>query len=266
MQEADAPATLRKPSAKRRSSNAGDGSVNIKVAVRVRGGLDAKSSVVSCRGNELTLAGAGAKGEPTTFAFDHCYGPDSTQEQVYEDLGGQILDFAFEGYNGTIFAYGQTGSGKSHSIMGSPAQLGIVPRLSVELFERVRDAPASASFEVTATYAELYNEVIMDLLTPGNTGLKIRQHVSSGIYVEGLTEVQVSSHEEIERLIAEGNKARQVAATRMNERSSRSHAIMTIMLRQRHAEADGATRTLSAKINLVDLAGSERADLSASAS
>jgi hypothetical protein len=259
----------RKPSAKRRAISAGSdggGSVNIKVAVRVRGGLDAKASVVSCTGNEMTITGAGVKGEPAQFAFDHCYGPEATQEQVYDDLGSQILDYAFEGYNGTIFAYGQTGSGKSHSIMGTPTQLGIVPRLAVELFERVHSAPSSAAFEVTATYVELYNEVLCDLLTPGNTRLKIRQHVSTGIYVEGLTEVQVSNHEEVERLIAEGNRARQVAATRMNERSSRSHAIMTIMLRQRHAEADGSTRTLSAKISLVDLAGSERADLTASTS
>ena len=259
----------RKPSSKRRAISTGSdggGSVNIKVAVRVRGGLDAKASVVSCTGNEMTITGAGVKGEPAQFAFDHCYGPEATQEQVYDDLGSQILDYAFEGYNGTIFAYGQTGSGKSHSIMGTPTQLGIVPRLAIELFERVHSAPSSAAFEVTATYVELYNEVLCDLLTPGNTRLKIRQHVSTGIYVEGLTEVQVSNHEEVERLIAEGNRARQVAATRMNERSSRSHAIMTIMLRQRHAEADGSTRTLSAKISLVDLAGSERADLTASTS
>merc|ERR1712185_207832 len=135
--------------------------------------------------------------------------------------------------------------------MGTPTQLGIVPRLAMELFERVHAAPATASFEVTATYAELYNEVISDLLTPGNSGLKIRQHVSSGIYVEDLTEVQVSSHEEIEKLIAEGNKARSVAATRMNERSSRSHAIFTIMLRQRLPEDNGRSiRHLSSKINL----------------
>merc|ERR1719487_3122267 len=126
--------------------------------------------------------------------------------------------------------------------MGSPQALGIVPRLAVELFQRVADAPTGASFEVTATYAELYNEVISDLLTPGNSGLKIRQHVSSGIYVEDLTEVQVSSHEEIERLIAEGNKARVVAATRMNDRSSRSHAIFTIMLRQTLHEGEGTIR------------------------
>ena len=235
--------------------------------MRVRGGPGSghRDGCLHVDGNELTLAGGGPSGAPASFCFDLCYGPHATQTEVYEDTGAQILDAAFEGYNGTIFAYGQTGSGKSHSIMGTPEQLGIVPRLAVALFERVASAGSDTGFEVTATYAEIYNEVICDLLTPGNTGLKIRQHVTSGIYVENLTEVQVSSHEEIEQLIAEGNKARQVAATRMNDRSSRSHAILTIMLRQAIKEADGSTRKLSAKVNLVDLAGSERADMTADA-
>lgn len=244
------PSSSKKPTSKRKggsgTSRGGGGgdAINIRVAVRVRGGLDPKASVLRVRGNELTVVGGGGAGPSgaggqSSFAFDYCYGPDSTQSQVYDDVGTQILDHAFEGYNGTIFAYGQTGSGKSHSIMGSPTQLGIVPRLAVELFERVAAAPSSHSFEVTATYAELYNEVICDLLTPGKSGLKIRQHVSTGIYVEDLTEVQVCSHEEIEKLIAEGNKARQVAATRMNERSSRSHAIFTVRAPADAPRADG---------------------------
>ena len=255
--------------AKRAVGSTSSSSQNIKVAVRVRGGLPPEQGrALRVTGDSVDVLGAGPSGGPLSFTFDYCYGPEATQVEVYEDIGGQILDHAFEGYNGTIFAYGQTGSGKSHSIMGSPGQLGIVPRLAVELFERVAAVAASAaqaSFEVTATYLELYNEVIHDLLTPGNTNLKIRQHVSSGIYVENLTEVQVASHEEIERLIAEGNKARMVAATRMNERSSRSHAIFSILLKQVIHETDGTIRTLTSKVNLVDLAGSERADLTADA-
>ena len=113
--------------------------------------------------------------------------------QVYDDLGTQLLDSAFEGYNGTIFAYGQTGSGKSHAMMGTGRDLGIIPRLGVELFGRIGAAPAETTFMVTATYLELYSEVICDLLSPGNNNLRIRQHIKTGIYVEDLTEVQVSS-------------------------------------------------------------------------
>ena len=156
-------------------------------------------------GNSVT---ENAGGERSTFAFDYAFGGDATQQEVYDGLGRPILDYAFEGYNGTILAYGQTGSGKSHSVMGSADDLGIIPRLSVELFERIEQAPPGVSFVVSATYLELYNEVICDLLNPGSQGLKIRQHIASGIYVEGLTEVQVSSFYELQRLITEGNRAR----------------------------------------------------------
>ena len=187
--------------------------VNIKVAVRVRPLPDDTAeaqSTVSIVGQELALVNPGS-GQRSEFAFDHCYGPEATQQQVYQELGAPILDCAFEGYNGTIFAYGQTGSGKSHTIMGTPHDLGIIPRLGVDLFVRVGQAhTAGCSCVVTATYLELYNEVVCDLLSPGNQGLKIRQHIKSGIYVEDLTEVQLQDRTELERLITEGNKARQV--------------------------------------------------------
>ena len=261
----------------RRSSTGGE-HVNIKVAVRVRPlgeGLEGEGTLLLDGATELSLVQPQG-GQRSDFSFDHVYGPKATQAELYDDLGRQILDCAFEGYNGTIFAYGQTGSGKTHTIMGTTSDRGIIPRLGADLFERVEQAGESCAFVVTATYLELYNEVVCDLLSPGSQGLKIRQHLKTGIYVEDLTEVQLSNQSELERLITEGNKARQVAATRMNERSSRSHAIFTLQLRQQRAEAEvngegrypaeaarlGGT-LLTSKINLVDLAGSERADLSA---
>ena len=210
------------------------------------------------------------------FEFDGSFGGSSTQADVFSDVGAPVVRAVLQGYHGCIFAYGQTGSGKTHTIMGTTSDRGIIPRLGADLFERVEQAGESCAFVVTATYLELYNEVVCDLLSPGSQGLKIRQHLKTGIYVEDLTEVQLSNQSELERLITEGNKARQVAATRMNERSSRSHAIFTLQLRQQRAEAEvngegrypaeaarlGGT-LLTSKINLVDLAGSERADLSA---
>ena len=145
--------------------------MNIKVAVRARPPEPAGSeSMLEFDGNSVT---ENAGGERSTFAFDYAFGGDATQQEVYDGLGRPILDYAFEGYNGTILAYGQTGSGKSHSMMGSADDLGIIPRLSVELFERIEQAPPGVSFIVSATYLELYNEVICDLLNPGSQGLKI---------------------------------------------------------------------------------------------
>ena len=261
-----------------RKRQSGGEHVNIKVAVRARPlgeGLKGDGTLLFDGETQLSLVHPHG-GQRSDFSFDHVYGPRATQAQLYDDLGRQILDCAFEGYNGTIFAYGQTGSGKSHTIMGTASDLGIIPRLGADLFERVEQAGESCAYVVTATYLELYNEVVCDLLSPGSQGLKIRQHLKTGIYVEDLTEVQLSNQSELERLITEGNKARQVAATRMNERSSRSHAIFTLQLRQQHAQPEAETEggypakaallggpLLTSKINLVDLAGSERADLSA---
>ena len=139
------------------------------------------------------------------FAFDCVLGRGATQAQAYEAVARGVVDDVMAGFNGTILAYGQTGSGKSHSVMGSADDLGIIPRLSVELFERIEQAPPGVSFVVSATYLELYNEVICDLLNPGSQGLKIRQHIASGIYVEGLTEVEVATPAEIFELVAAGN-------------------------------------------------------------
>ena len=116
--------------------------VNIKVAVRARPlgeGLEGEGTLQFDSATQLALLHPHS-GHRFDFSFDHVYGPEATQAQLYDDLGRQILDCAFEGYNGTIFAYGQTGSGKSHTIMGSASDLGIIPRLGADLFARVEQA------------------------------------------------------------------------------------------------------------------------------
>ena len=115
--------------------------VNIKVAVRCRP-LSGKEIAQGCRNiieiTDQTVKVISRDGEePKTFSYDHCYDINSTQEQVYNDLGKNIVSQGLEGYNGTIFAYGQTGSGKTHTMMGSPESLGIVPRISADVFNTV---------------------------------------------------------------------------------------------------------------------------------
>eukprot|EP00163_Fabomonas_tropica_P009886 TRINITY_DN1980_c0_g1_i1.p1 TRINITY_DN1980_c0_g1~~TRINITY_DN1980_c0_g1_i1.p1 ORF type:complete len:706 (+),score=228.59 TRINITY_DN1980_c0_g1_i1:721-2838(+) len=198
-------------------------------------------------------------GKENKFTFDHSYFLETKQETVFNDLGKPILEKALDGYNGTIFAYGQTGSGKSFSMMGAGPPggdlRGIIPRLNEELFERI-DQIEDREFLVNVSYLEIYQEVIRDLLNPSDKKMRIREHPSLGIYVEGLAEIVVRSNEDIQRLMEQGNKMRMVAATNMNDVSSRSHACFTLKVAQR--ETDGDAKGLHAKINLVDLAGSER--------
>ncbi|KAK2505064.1 hypothetical protein MC885_004741 [Smutsia gigantea] len=189
----------------------------------------------------------------------------ASQKQVYRDIGEEMLQHAFEGYNVCIFAYGQTGAGKSYTMMGKQEkdQQGIIPQLCEDLFSRINDTTNdNMSYSVEVSYMEIYCERVRDLLNPKNKGnLRVREHPLLGPYVEDLSKLAVTSYNDIQDLMDSGNKARTVAATNMNETSSRSHAVFNIIFTQkRHdAETDITTEKVS-KISLVDLAGSERAD------
>ncbi|KAI2638797.1 kinesin heavy chain [Hypomontagnella submonticulosa] len=260
------------------------GGGNIKVVVRVRPfngrEIDRGSKcIVEMKDNQTILtppsdAAHGAKGAkdtaPKAFAFDRSYwsfnknDPNyAGQENLHNDLGKPLLDNAFQGYNNCIFAYGQTGSGKSYSMMGYGKDAGIIPSICQDMFTRIQELQKDKTTRCTVevSYLEIYNERVRDLLNPSTKGnLKVREHPSTGPYVEDLAKLVVSSFQEIENLMDEGNKARTVAATNMNETSSRSHAVFTLMLTQKKYDAETKMEMeKQAKISLVDLAGSERA-------
>ncbi|KAM4754613.1 LOW QUALITY PROTEIN: kinesin-like protein KIF1C [Cyanocitta cristata] len=237
------------------------------------------------------------------FTFDYSYWSHTSeddpnfasQRRVYQDIGEEMLAHAFEGYNVCILAYGQTGAGKSYTMMGrqEPGQRGIIPQvrgpgglpgglgragaprspqlnsarlqLCEDLFARVaREGSPELSFSVEVSYLEIYCERVRDLLNPKSRGgLRVREHPLLGPYVQDLSRLAVASFADIADLMDSGNKARTVAATNMNETSSRSHAVFTIVFSQRRRDplSDLTTEKVS-RISLVDLAGSERADAS----
>ncbi|XP_065651766.1 kinesin-like protein KIF13A isoform X6 [Hydra vulgaris] len=251
-------------------------SSKVKVAVRVRPlnrreidcGIDI---VVDMKDNQTILkAPKNEKRPPKSFTFDHCFWSMdkddprfSGQEYVFECLGTDVLENAFNGYNACIFAYGQTGSGKSFSMMGAPGQKGLIPRICDSLFERInRSSDENTTFKVEVSYMEIYNEKVRDLLSPSSEKhiLRVREHALLGPYVDGLSKLLVNDFESIENLMIEGNKSRTVAATSMNAESSRSHAVFNvIMTYAQYDEITKATGERVSKISLVDLAGSERA-------
>uniref|UniRef100_A0A671SVR1 Kinesin-like protein KIF13B n=1 Tax=Sinocyclocheilus anshuiensis TaxID=1608454 RepID=A0A671SVR1_9TELE len=185
------------------------------------------------------------------------------QDVVFQCLGESLLHNAFQGYNACIFAYGQTGSGKSYTMMGSVDQPGLIPRLCSSLFERtVQHQREEESFTVEVSYMEIYNEKVRDLLDPKGSrqALRVREHKVLGPYVDGLSRLAVESYKDIESLMSEGNKSRTVAATNMNEESSRSHAVFNIILTHTLKDLQsGTSGEKVSKLSLVDLAGSERA-------
>eukprot|EP00003_Mantamonas_plastica_P027216 TRINITY_DN5785_c0_g1_i1.p1 TRINITY_DN5785_c0_g1~~TRINITY_DN5785_c0_g1_i1.p1 ORF type:complete len:649 (+),score=311.18 TRINITY_DN5785_c0_g1_i1:918-2864(+) len=209
-------------------------------------------------GNETSITDP-VSGKVDRFTFDFSYFWDSEQETVYNDLGRPMLEQALEGYNGTIFAYGQTGSGKSYSMMGYNEDIGIIPMMNHEIFEKINEAPKNIKFEIIITYLEIYNERIQDLLNPSPKELKVREHKKLGFIVPDLYKAACTTTEQIVQKMEEGNAVRVVAATKMNDTSSRSHSVFTIHIRQEDMD-NPMNGALTAKINLVDLAGSERAE------
>ncbi|KAL5343153.1 P-loop containing nucleoside triphosphate hydrolase protein [Aspergillus crustosus] len=186
------------------------------------------------------------------------------QEDIYNSLGEDFLDHNFEGYHTCIFAYGQTGSGKSYTMMGTTEQPGLIPRTCEDLFQRIETAESpDVSFNVRVSYFEVYNEHVRDLLVPRTEPphyLRIRESPSEGPYVKDLTEVTVRNYAEIMKYMRKGDVSRTVASTKMNDTSSRSHAVFTITLKQIHHDlSTDETTERTARIRLVDLAGSERA-------
>ncbi|KAL3472876.1 P-loop containing nucleoside triphosphate hydrolase protein [Aspergillus californicus] len=186
------------------------------------------------------------------------------QEEIYNCLGEDFLDHNFEGYHTCIFAYGQTGSGKSYTMMGTPEQPGLIPRTCEDLFQRIDNVESpDISFNVRVSYFEVYNEHVRDLLVPRTEPphyLRIRESPSEGPYVKDLTEVTVRNFAEIMKFMRKGDMSRTVASTKMNDTSSRSHAVFTITLKQIHHDlSTDETTERTARIRLVDLAGSERA-------
>ncbi|XP_034029143.1 kinesin-like protein KIF1B isoform X4 [Thalassophryne amazonica] len=253
---------------------------SVKVAVRVRPFNSREISkeskcIIQMQGNTTTILNPKASKEPAKiFSFDYSYWSHTTaddpsfasQNLVYNDIGKEMLAHAFEGYNVCIFAYGQTGAGKSYTMMGKQeeGQEGIIPMLCEDLFEKINEDSnkEELSYSVEVSYMEIYCERVRDLLNPKNKGnLRVREHPLLGPYVEDLSKLAVTSYTDIADLMDAGNKARTVAATNMNETSSRSHAVFTIVFTQRKhdSETDLSTEKVS-KISLVDLAGSERAD------
>jgi len=253
---------------------------SVKVAVRVRPlnkrEIDMESNIIikmDNSGKKTTIINPNMPSDIKDFTYDHSYwSSDSrdrhfaTQEQVFSDLGKDVINSAFDGYNACIFAYGQTGAGKSYTMMGMQESFGLIPRICEGMYERMskEQAEHKIEFKSEVSYIEIYNERVRDLLRASPKkgdvyNLKVREHPKEGPYVQDLTKHIVTKFSDIEKLMDIGNENRTTASTNMNDTSSRSHAIFTLNFTQAKFFTDMPSETVS-KMHLVDLAGSERAN------
>ena len=201
------------------------------------------------------------------FTFDSVFDLDTTQIDVYNITAKPAVQSVLEGYNSTIFAYGQTGTGKTYTMEGftynnKDPERGIIQRTIEDIFYFIQSTSnENTKFIIRASYLQIYNENISDLLKPEKKNLQIREDKKKGIYVDNLSEWAVLNPIDLYALLKRGASFRATAATYMNDVSSRSHAVFVITVEQMTKEIfNGETHTQIkvGKLNLVDLAGSER--------
>ncbi|XP_039185565.1 kinesin-like protein KIF14 isoform X1 [Crotalus tigris] len=251
----------------------------VTVAVRVRpfsfrDKNEESIQVVSMEGQETVVHHPSTK-QIYNFTFDFSFWSFdkrlnyASQETIYQSLAMPLLETAFEGYNACLFAYGQTGSGKSYTMMGfDDDERGIIPRFCQDLFYQIAEKETKeTTYHLEISYFEVYNEKIHDLLIfrtengEKKQPLRVREHPVFGPYVEDLTANAVSSYSDIQNWLQLGNKHRATAATGMNDKSSRSHSVFTLVMTQiktEIVEKKEYEHRIISRVNLIDLAGSER--------
>jgi kinesin family protein 5 len=238
---------------------------NIRVAVRFRPhnkkeeGKDGELHLrIDPKQNLIEISDNGK--EIQQFAFDHVFDSSVKQEKIFTTSAKSAIEWVCQGYNATIFAYGATSSGKSYTMFGNEdgkSDKGIIPRACDSLFQNINNRDDVVEANMKCSFLEIYREHIRDLLSAtkpeSNEGLRIRHNPVRGVYVQGLIEKYVYSSEDILNTIREGTLQRTIASTALNSVSSRSHAVLTLILTQKLA--DGSE--IVSKLHLIDLAGSE---------
>ncbi|KAG2569575.1 kinesin-like protein KIN-14I [Panicum virgatum] len=226
--------------------------------------LSLEEKNIVCSPDEFTIAHPWKDDKSKQHIYDHVFDANTTQEEVFEDTK-YLVQSAVDGYNVCIFAYGQTGSGKTFTIYGSDNNPGLTPRATSELFRVIKRDGNKYSFSLKAYMVELYQDNLVDLLLPKNAKqqkLEIKKDSKGVVTVENATVVSISSIEELRAIISRGSERRHTAGTNMNDESSRSHLILSIIIESTNLQTQSYAR---GKLSFVDLAGSERVKKSGSA-
>jgi hypothetical protein len=252
-----------------------------------------EKNIAKVTNHSITL---GSRSETSKrFTFDNLFNHDSRQSDIFEEVGKPVVDAAIKGYNGSVFAYGQTGSGKTYTMLGTPENPGLIPRVIQHLFSKLHDEDedftirnndnknhvdensnasnnnceheniksvvdsSKSKHVIRVSYLEIYNETVLDLLDIESGTKQLRENIKRGVYVDKLVEKKVNTPDEAAEWMAVGNNNRKTASTAMNSQSSRSHAVFTLTIEMSIINKNTGVRiTRYSRVNLVDLAGSER--------
>ncbi|TRY74073.1 hypothetical protein TCAL_06712 [Tigriopus californicus] len=191
------------------------------------------------------------------FAFDMVFGPESNNQEVFTQTTQDLIDVLFSGYNCSVFVYGATGAGKTHTMLGSLENPGLTYRTVLELYQRLESKKEEVDCEVAVSYLEIYNEMVVDLMNPGQQ-LNIREDGNNGVNIPGLSIHKPDGPEHLLKFLQFGNANRTQHPTDANAESSRSHAVFQVYLKQKDRNAGLSTDVKVGKLSMIDLAGSER--------
>ncbi|KAL8987199.1 MAG: hypothetical protein Q9177_003567 [Variospora cf. flavescens] len=257
---------------------------NVIVSVRVRpdaaGNGDARSEgewLVDGRRSLISYRGR----EGGNYYYDNVFATHDKNNKVYDASAKRLVRRVMEGYHGTVFAYGMTGTGKTFSMQGTATSPGVIPLAIADIFSYIRETP-HREFLLRVSYLEIYNEKIHDLLSPAAAGgcgpgapqaeeIKLREDSKRGVYASPLKEEIVQSPTQLLRVIARGDNSRRTRSTQYNAQSSRSHAVVQIVVESRERVSPHGSGTESKRaplvpggvrvstLSMIDLAGSERA-------
>ena len=275
------------------SSNTTNDEDKINVLIRIRKRENnSPSTLLEFFGNKIIVSNI-------SYQYDYIAGENSTQNEIFENSAKKICDYSLEGYNGTSFAYGQTGSGKTHTLFGPKFSLnninklsnyeefinekktndnsnnynldlndegiGLIPRIIYYLFNKTQNNNSNNSYKFRISYLEIYNEKLNDLLNPQSKNLKIEE---DKMMVDGLRQFLINSPQEGLKYVIQGTKLRQIACTKMNKESSRSHAVISIYIEKtitpqakspnKPANQRSRIKIQKSVFHIIDLAGSER--------
>ncbi|XP_026887746.2 kinesin-like protein KIF22 [Electrophorus electricus] len=236
----------------------------VRVAVRLRPYMDKQDE----KGEGPCVRGLGPQTleivnwrnatETLQYQFDAFHGEKTTQQEVFLSSVKPIVSHILNGQNASVFAYGPTGAGKTHTMLGSQEQPGVIPRAVREVFHLVRTQEKDQGewgFSVGMSYLEIYNEKVLDLLSPNSQDLPIREDKDKNIIIPGLTHTSLSSFSDFHTHFVPASLNRTTASTKLNQRSSRSHAVLLIKVVK--SQRVPPNRQQTGKLYLVDLAGSE---------
>lgn len=189
------------------------------------------------------------------FPLSSCYDQNSTQEEIFERDVRPLIDVVYSGVTVTIFAYGVTSSGKTHTMQGTKAEPGVIPRVVEAMFQQKASLQKSR-VELSVSYMEIYKDEVYDLFVNRDTApkLPVRENDAGQVFVANLTSLPIQSVDEFDAIYSRASRHRSVGATNLNRSSSRSHAVLTLEVTMTDSTAQ---KTLTGKMNLVDLAGSE---------